>query len=220
MEHRGADAGRMGQQFFQRLGTGDIGKIRGSGLGHPVGLADRNAFIQKHLHHRLRAGGGGGGNRFHLGKIGFREFRVGDQKLQHGFDRAEVLDPPFVDQFQNQAGIELAQQNAGKAGMEQRGKGVPTADVKERESDQNVSESPDNAGGEDIERIPNHLPVRHDADLRHGGGAAGVDVQTDVIQRQRHVHRSGLGLQDDVFKLVWTIIDRDDGLNRRRNRQG
>ena len=34
---------------------------------------------------------------------------MGDQKLQHCFHRAEILDPPFVDEIENQAGIELAE---------------------------------------------------------------------------------------------------------------
>jgi hypothetical protein len=48
---------------------------------------------------------------FKLGKIGFPEFRMGDQELQHGFHRAKILDAPCVDQFQHQTGIEFAHQN-------------------------------------------------------------------------------------------------------------
>ena len=135
MKHGSADARRIREQLFQRIGAGDIGKIGGAGLGHPVGLTDGNALIQEGLHHRFRARRGGGGDRLQAGKIGFRKFGMGDQELQHGFDRAKILDAPFMDQFEYQAGIEFAHQDAGDARMKQRRKGVPAADVKERERD-------------------------------------------------------------------------------------
>ena len=67
-------------------------------------------------------------------------------------------------------------QHTGNTGVQQRGKGVPTADVEKRTGDQDAAKRADDAGRQNIEGIPDHLPVRDDANFRYGGGAAGVDL--------------------------------------------
>ena len=93
--------------------------------------------------------------------------------------------------------------------MKQRRKRVPAADVKEWEGNQRIFKSADQTGRENIERIPDHLPMRHNANFRHGGRAAGMDIQTNILHRQRNVHFTGNGFENDVFKNSLVIIDID-----------